>query len=190
MKKILVYIMTFFIFTISISAESKTIIVLGHPNYQNSRVNKALIESLPADENITIHNIAEIYPDGKINGEKERKLLESYDRIIFQYPVHWYNMPAVMKNWWDSVFIPGWTNVGGTALKGKEMGIVATAGIPEENLKKLGFTIEDVAKPMEIVIKYIEGDYIGSVLMTGASQLTEEKLNNTKAEYQKLILEK
>lgn len=190
MKKILTYAMTFLVFSAVTFAADKTIVVLGHPNYQNSKVNRALIESLPKSEDITIHNIVEIYPDGNVDGEKERKLLESYDRIIFQYPIHWYNMPAVMKNWWDKVFVPGWTNVGGTALRGKEIGVVATAGIPEENLKKLGYTIEDIVKPMELVIKYIGADYIGTVTMIGASQLTDEKLNQAKVEYQNLILKK
>lgn len=189
MIKKLIYIL-FFIYSITSFANGKTVIILGHPNYKESKINKTFIESLPKNQNITIHNIAEIYPDGNINIEKEQKLLESADKIIFQYPINWFNMPSIMKIWWDKVFIPGWTNLNGTALKNKKMGIVVTAGIPENNLKELGYTTKDIIKPLELTIKYIGANYIGDVTVIGTSHLSNDNLNKNIIKYQNLILVK
>ena len=81
-----------------------TLIVLGHPNIEQSIANKTIIESL--QEHITdleIRNIHQLYPDYKINVQEEQAALLRHDLIVLQYPMYWFNMPAILKLWFDEV---------------------------------------------------------------------------------------
>jgi putative NADPH-quinone reductase len=82
----------------------KVLIVSGHPDIKNSLANKAIFKDLENVENISINNLANKYPDYKIDVEKEQELLLSHDIIIFQFPFYWYSVPGIMKKWMDDVF--------------------------------------------------------------------------------------
>jgi len=78
------------------------LIILGHPNIEQSIANKTIIESL--QEHITdleIRNIHQLYPDYKINVQEEQAALLRHDLIVLQYPMYWFNMPAILKLWFD-----------------------------------------------------------------------------------------
>ena len=129
----------------------KTLVVLAHPNIDQSFVNKSWIEALSkSNPEVKVHDLYKTYPDWKINIEAEQELLSQYDRIIFQYPFQWYNMTPLLKKWIDEVFLQGWAyGQGGDKLVGKEFGVaVSTAGISDV-YNDLGFgTIEELLKPM------------------------------------------
>ena len=80
----------------------KILIVLAHPDINNSNVNKRWkqeLEKYPND--IIIHELYEEYPNWNIDVEKEQRLLESSNYIIFQFPVYWYSYPPLLKKWLD-----------------------------------------------------------------------------------------
>ena len=100
----------------------KTIIILAHPNIEQSHINKSWIEALAKNNpEVHVHNIYKAYPDWNIDVASEQALLLGYDRVIFQYPFQWYNMPPLLKKWLDDVFLQGWAyGNGGENLQGKE----------------------------------------------------------------------
>ena len=55
--------------------------------------------------------------------------------IVLMHPIQWYSMPALLKLWLDEVLTYGWAyGPGGSALKGKDLWLVATTGGPERFL--------------------------------------------------------
>lgn len=64
----------------------KTLIIVSHPSVLESGSQQFLIQSLPDEEEITLHVLEETYPDGNIAVEKEQELLRNHDRILFQFP--------------------------------------------------------------------------------------------------------
>ena len=170
----------------------KTLILLVHPNYEASVANKALLGAFNTGE-VTLHNVCEAAKGGKIDVAAEQKLLEAHDRIIFQYPTYWFNVPAFLKQYLDEVFAYGWAYGGGEALKGKEFGIVTTVGQPVSNYSKevLGFTIEEIVLPMKASISYVKGKFIGLVYL-GRDKTFQafipEELKKAKEAYRKLAL--
>ena len=167
----------------------KTLILLVHPNYGASVANKALLEAFNTDE-VTLHNVCEAAKGGKIDVAAEQKLLEAHDRIIFQYPTYWFNVPAFLKQYLDEVFAYGWAYGGGEALKGKEFGVATTTGQPTPNYSKavLGFTVEELALPVKASIGYVQGKYIGLVQLGNAFAIDAEELKKAKEAYRKLAL--
>ncbi|MEW6722794.1 MAG: NAD(P)H-dependent oxidoreductase, partial [Candidatus Micrarchaeota archaeon] len=77
-------------------------------------------------------------PLGDPKVEKYQELLRGAKRLIFIYPVWWYNAPAIMKGFIDKVFTPGFAYSFKTdpvkgfyveqLLKGKEAIVINTYG--------------------------------------------------------------
>ncbi|NWW76464.1 NQO2 dehydrogenase, partial [Climacteris rufus] len=38
---------------------------------------------------------------------EEQKKVQEADLLIFQFPLYWFNMPAILKGWMDRVLVPG-----------------------------------------------------------------------------------
>ncbi len=111
----------------------KTVIILAHPNLDNSIANKIITEEVSKLDNVEVHNIAKLYPDFNIDAKAEQEALLNAERIIFQYPIYWYNMPPILKQWFDQVLTYGFAYGEGTyKLEGKEMMASLTTGGPEE----------------------------------------------------------
>lgn len=132
----------------------KTVMILAHPNLEGSVANKRISEQLSQKfENLEVRNIFELNPDYKINVAAEQESLLNADTIIFQYPFYWYNMPAILKLWFDEVFTYNFAyGADGDKLKGKNFQLSFTVGGPNESYTPLGynhFTIEQFTKPME-----------------------------------------
>ena len=111
----------------------KIMIVSGHPDLKVSLANKTILDEisqkLPEAE---IRKLDELYPDCKFDIKAEQKALESADIIVFQYPIHWYGAPGILKLYNDRVMEHGWAyGSKGTALKGKAFVASVTAGVPE-----------------------------------------------------------
>ena len=67
----------------------KTLVILAHPNMQNSRINKKLKEELEKyPDEFEVHELYKEYPDWNIDIEKEQKLMEKYGRIILEFPIY------------------------------------------------------------------------------------------------------
>lgn len=166
----------------------KTIIILAHPNFDHSYVNKSWLESLAkSNPEVTVHNLYKIYPDWKIDVAAEQALLLKYDRIIFQYPLQWYNMPPLLKKWLDEVFLQGWAyGQGGENLSGKELGVAtSTAGISDVYTEAGFGTIEQLLKPMASTAKFVGGKYIGQHAFIGA--YTPDAAERLQADQQKYV---
>ena len=149
----------------------KTIVILAHPNIEQSRINKtwtvALSKSHPVVE---IHNIYELYPDWKIDVKTEQKLLEEADRIVLEFPFQWYNVTPLLKKWLDDVFEYGWSyGEGGDKLAGKEIGVaVSTAGVEDVYIDDIYGTIGQLLLPIKSTAKFVGARYFGHHVLHGA----------------------
>ncbi|SMN21614.1 similar to Tetrapisispora blattae TBLA_0C01300 hypothetical protein [Tetrapisispora blattae CBS 6284] [Maudiozyma saulgeensis] len=87
--------------------------------------------------------------------KKEQAKLEWAELIIFQFPMWWYSMPALMKGWIDRVLTQNFAYVSGkefenAPLAGRKAFILSTVGVPEEMFTKgkLG-EIDEVFFPIQ-----------------------------------------
>ncbi len=65
------------------AAQLKNLLILAHPNLNQSFSNKRIVEGLQNIPNLKIRNLYAEYPDFNINVEKEQADLLAHDRIIF-----------------------------------------------------------------------------------------------------------
>jgi len=82
----------------------KTLVIVTHPNLNDSVVNKRWIQELEKHpEQFTVHSIYDAYPDGKIDVAKEQALVEAHAHLILQFPMYWFSSPPLLKQWLDEV---------------------------------------------------------------------------------------
>lgn len=149
----------------------KTIIVLAHPNIEQSVVNKAWVEALAKNNSeVKVHDIYKTYPDWNINVQAEQQLLEQYDRILFQYPLYWYNMPPLLKKWFDEVFAYGWAyGSEGGKLGGKSIGaVVSTGGVEGAYTKDAFGEVSSFLNQIEGTAKFVKANYDSFHVFHGA----------------------
>ena len=130
---------------------SKVLLVVAHPNIEGSIGNKTIIENFIAlHPDAEIDELYKLYPDFKINIKKEQEKLLKADFIILQFPMFWYNAPALMRQWFEDVLEHGFAyGSKGKALQGKKLIVSITTGSPVEEYREGGiqsFTIDDLTK--------------------------------------------
>lgn len=82
-----------------------TLMILAHPDFNNSTANKTISEALAVKlPDMEIRNIHALYPDYQIDRNAEQQALLRHKLIILQYPMYWFNMPAILKIWFEQVF--------------------------------------------------------------------------------------
>ena len=122
----------------------KILVNVFHPDLKESRINKAMMEAISNQTNITVRDLYREYVDLKftetISLETEKKFLLDHDRIVFQHPIYWYNSPPLMKKWVEDVLTDDWAyGERGNELSGKEwLHAVSCAG-PNTSYRPGGF---------------------------------------------------
>ncbi|MGB0990443.1 MAG: NAD(P)H-dependent oxidoreductase [Halarcobacter sp.] len=87
---------------------SKNILVIqAHDDMNVSRVNKRFSKEIEALDNVEIRDLKALYPDFKIDIEAEQEAIRKADKIVFQFPMFWFNAPSILKEWMDKVYAIG-----------------------------------------------------------------------------------
>ncbi|PHK49656.1 NAD(P)H-dependent oxidoreductase [Staphylococcus edaphicus] len=169
-----------------------TLVIIAHPDISNSTVNKKWRDALSEDESlVTVHELYPEYPHGKIDIEKEQKLIEAHEHIIFQYPLYWYSSPPLMKQYLDEVFTRGWAyGSNGHALQGKNIGLAISIGSVAEAYTQEGnvkFTIDELVSPMIATTRFVSANYIGVHKLYSAFTITPSQLEENTQDYLNFI---
>ena len=115
-------------------------VIAAHPNWRDSRVNRRLLEDARTVDGVDINDLYSLYPDYSIDIPAEQARLVAAQLIVLLHPIHWYSMPALQKLWLDDVLTYGWAyGVGGDALRGKDLWLVATTGGPSSSYHPQGY---------------------------------------------------
>ena len=130
---------------------SKILVVLAHPNIESSLGNKTILEKFKSlHPEAEIDELYKLYPDFRIDVKKEQQKLLKADYIILQFPMYWYNAPALLRQWFESVLEHGFAyGSTGKALQGKKLILSITTGSPFDAYRVGGvqnFSIEDLTK--------------------------------------------
>jgi putative NADPH-quinone reductase len=150
------------------------LIILAHPNFNKSLANNTIIEELKnSDLELEIRNLHDLYPDFKIDVKAEQQALLRHRTVVFQYPFYWYSMPAILKHWFDEVFLHQFAyGSKGDKLKGKNFVPSFTVGSSESSYKALGFQhfrVYEFCKHLEQTAYHTQMNYIEPIYVYGTS---------------------
>ncbi|XXM70608.1 NAD(P)H-dependent oxidoreductase [Lysinibacillus sphaericus] len=165
----------------------KTLVIVAHPNINESRINKTWKQRLSEETDITVHDLYEEYPDKQVDVEREQALLLAHDRIVFQFPFYWYSSPALLKEWQDTVLTYGWAyGSEGTKLNGKDFMLAISTGGPEGAYQAGGynqFTMNELTKPFQATANLTGMRFLPSFLLQGVRTLSGEQVRESAEEY-------
>lgn len=115
----------------------------------------------------------------------EHEKLSWADTLIVQFPLWWYGMPAILKGWFDRVFVGGFAfgvhdaqgrqlRYGEGALAGKRAMVVVSAGAREASLGPRGINgaLDDLLFPLQHGTLWYAGiDVVPPLLVHGADRM-------------------
>lgn len=144
----------------------KTLVIASHPYPDQSRIIKALQEAAGQMMDVTVHNL-ELRYGHRLSGfdiAAEQRAHEAADRIVYMFPIHWFNLTPMLKAYLNEVWTYGWAfGPEGHALRGKEMQVVVSAGTSALTLSRQGLvqsTMEEVLTPMKASALYVGMTYL------------------------------
>lgn len=126
----------------------KVVILLAHPNIQESQANKMLVETVKDMDGVFVINLYE--QEQPFNVDEWLKIVSEASAIIYQFPLHWLSAPSLLKKWQDEVF----THVSQTpSVAGKPLQVVVTAGSNASAYRsggRTGFTVDELLRPYQV----------------------------------------
>ncbi len=165
------------------------LVIVAHPQMEQSRANRALMRAATALEHqraaarlprVTVRDLYALYPDYLIDSAAEQAALASARLVVWQHPIHWYSMPPLMKLWVDEVLAFGWAyGPAGTALRGKDLWLVATTGGPEDSYHPDSYNryfFDAFLPPFEQTAALCGMRFLPPLMLHGAHRATEDQI--------------
>jgi len=166
----------------------KVLVIVAHPDIHRSRVNKRWLSELRRyPDLITVHELYEAYPDFAVNASDEQHLVACHNRIVLQFPIQWYSMPALLKQWLDDVFTTSWLfGTGGRAVAGKELVLALSIGGEESTYQSggmIGFTISELVRPIQVFANQVGMVFLPPYKFHGALKAEEDRIDDSALRY-------
>jgi NAD(P)H dehydrogenase (quinone) len=160
---------------------------------QDFRMRENPYQFNPAVEQIHAVHTRSLAPDLK----DEIAKVAWADLLIFQFPVWWSSMPAILKGWFDRVFVQGFVVDLETGrvyseglLKGKKAMIVATTGATREMYSPVGIH-GDLEAHLSIIthniFEFVGMTALPSFIVFGAAGLTRDEGTRELDRYRNLL---
>lgn len=161
-------------------------ILLSHPNFSNSVMNKYLATIPQKKEEILLHCLDKNRINGYFDFEAEKKILKESSALVWQFPIYWYNSPASLRDWQDQVMSPIVYSAD-NFLKGMPVRVVFTAGAGEKEYSREGlnrYTAEEMLRPFEMTANAAGMIWKKPLGFYGCSpDMTKEALEKAAKEY-------
>jgi putative NADPH-quinone reductase len=167
-----------------------TLILSAHPDPARSRANEALLAAAGgATAGATVHRLAQRYPDGAIDAQAEAELVLAHDALVLQFPMQWYAMPALLKDWVDAVLtrmVYVHADTEGARLRGRKLLVAVTCGAPESAYRaegRNGYTIAELLRPLQATALRCGLDWQAPFVVYDARDAAEDALELAGARY-------
>ena len=162
------------------STDPSVYLLAAHPNLRESRVNRRMLAAARALPEVKVCDVYVSYPDYDIDVPAEQASMAAASLIVLLHPVQWYSMPALLKLWLDEVLTHGWAyGIGGTALQGKDLWLVATTGGPESSYHPQSYNryfFDAFLPPYEQTAALCGMRFLPPLLLHGAHSASEQEV--------------
>lgn len=125
----------------------------------------------------------------------ELEKIAAADHIILQFPMWWFGMPAILKGWFDRVFVKGFAYDAGKMfatglLQGKTASITVTTQSPQAAYQKDGVhgaVITEFLLPVHHTLRFAGIRTREPFVVFGAFNVEEERKRGIMNEYEKYL---
>lgn len=157
---------------------NKILILYAHERHENSSINKPMVEAIDGLNGVTLVDLYREYPDFNIDQKKETQRLFDHDIIIFQFPMHWYSTPSILKEYQDRIILAEHAySPKGKAFIGKYFFCTLSTGGTEENFgpgSRNNYTVREMLVPIEQTFRAVGMTYLPPFVIYGARTVREQ----------------
>ena len=82
----------------------KVVVLLAHPNMENSQANKALFDAIKDIEDVAVFNLYEMSEQDILNMDAWSRIISHANAVVYQFPFYWMSAPSLLKKWQDGIF--------------------------------------------------------------------------------------
>jgi len=105
------------------------VVIFAHPSPKRSKLNVPMVAAAQTLPHVAVRDLYELYPNLHIDVLAEQDAVRQVDTIIFQFPIHWFSAPAILKEWQDSVLTSAFAyGDGEQALRDKHFMLAVSSG--------------------------------------------------------------
>ncbi|MFF2841664.1 NAD(P)H-dependent oxidoreductase [Paenarthrobacter sp. NPDC057981] len=146
---------------------NRTLVIVAHPNLEDSRANAARLAEMQTLADVTVHDLYGRYPNFEIDVAREQQLLRDHETLILQFPLCWYNVTPLMKAWFDAVLNYGFAfTLDGSAseLNGKKAWLAVSVGSAMDTYTSEGVarrSLDEYLAPVRQTLEFCQFDYQG-----------------------------
>jgi glutathione-regulated potassium-efflux system ancillary protein KefF len=165
---------------------AEILVLVAHPELEQSRANRRMLlaakslQTVSPPGRIEVRDLYALYPDYLIDVPVEQAALAKARLVVWQQPIHWYGMPPLLKLWVDDVLSFGWAyGPGGTALRGKDLWLVASTGGPEDSYRPESYnrySFEAFLPPYEQTAALCGMRFLPPLMLHGAHKASEAEI--------------
>ena len=158
----------------------RTLLVFAHPALERGRVNPAMAEAAAGLPGLTLHDLYEVYPDFTVDVRAEQKRLLRHELIVLQFPLYWFSMPSLLKEWLDLVWTRGFAFGEGAKLAGRTLMCAVSTGANRDAYAAHGryrFDMEAFLRPLEETARYCGVKWAEPFVLHGREALSPEALD-------------
>ncbi|MDD0839864.1 NAD(P)H-dependent oxidoreductase [Curvibacter sp. HBC61] len=143
----------------------KTLLIVSHPYPDQSQAVRSLQQAAEPLPNLLVRNLESLYGHDTraIDVAAEQAAHDNVDRVVYLFPIHWFNLTPMLKAYLNQVWTYGWAfGPEGKALQGKEMQVVVTAGASAHTYSAEGLIqsrIQEILTPMKASALYVGMHY-------------------------------
>jgi glutathione-regulated potassium-efflux system ancillary protein KefG len=171
----------------------RILVLFAHPRYEDSIVNRRLVEAVRDLPFVTFHDLYESYPDFDIDIRREQQLLLEHDIVVWHHPLYWYSCPPLLKQWIDLVLEHGWAyGRTGDKLTGKRIFNAITVGGSKQVYQPDGrnrFTINDFLRPFDQTAALCRMTYLPPFVIHRTNMATNDLCETYANAYRDLLTE-
>jgi glutathione-regulated potassium-efflux system ancillary protein KefF len=162
-------------------------LIYAHPYPHRSRANRILLEAVSDLPFVKVRSLYDLYPDFSIDVGVEQDALLRSEIVVWQHPLYWYSVPALLKLWFDKVLSYGWAYGESTAaLAGKRCLWVVTAGGDETAFSLSGMHghhFESFVSPVAQTARFCKMEWLSPIVLQGARRIDDAELQRIALEY-------
>lgn len=172
----------------------KILYVYAHPNPQslNGAIHQHGVSALEnACHEVVVSNL---YAE-PFEAASELKKITDADHIILQFPLWWFSMPAIMKDWLDRVLLKGFAYDDGKTfahglLRGKTASLTVTAQSPESAYRHdgtHGASLQEFLLPIHHTLRFTGIEPLDPFVVYGAFELSQERKEKIMSDYRSYL---
>ncbi|MEQ7181991.1 NAD(P)H-dependent oxidoreductase [Enterococcus gallinarum] len=160
----------------------RTLVIASHPSYDDSLSQRFFSESAKMP-NVSVHMLDKVA--GNFDLEIELERLQTIDRLIFQFPLYWYQVPAKMKCWIDTVW-----EAAKPYLLNKEIGFALSTGVAAKEFQlggKEGASFSEILRPLTLMAQKYQMTILPVLVLDQLMYKTEKEKRRFVIDYQQLL---